>query len=480
MTAKPLLLAGRWRETGALLGNDNPSDLDRPVGTYCVAAAAEVEEAIAAGQRAFPAWRDTDPQTRADILERIGVELIARCDELGRQLSEEQGKILPDGIAEVKRAGQIFKFYGGEALRLDGDSLASLRPRMRAEVRREPLGLVAAITPWNFPIGVAAWKVAPALACGNCVMLKPSELAPASAWSLAEIIQRAGLPPGVFQLLVGGPELGEALVARPELAGITFTGSTATGRRIAAAAAPHFCRLQLEMGGKNPLIVLADGDIELAVTAAFQGAFLAAGQRCTATSRIIVARPVLARFVEGLVARMKAVRVGHALASESEIGPVIDARQMRKNQEYIALGKSEGAELVQGGEVLTRSTRGHYLAPALFVGTHNGMRINREEIFGPIAAVIPAEDYDEALALANDCAYGLTAALISGKQAIAEHFKQHVETGLAIVNGPTVGADYHAPFGGRKDSSYGWRETGRVAKDFFTLSKTIYQGGLHG
>ncbi|HVJ39973.1 MAG TPA: aldehyde dehydrogenase family protein [Dongiaceae bacterium] len=469
------LIAGDWMAGQSAVTNDNPSDLDQPVGDYDLASVAQLNDAVAAAKAAQPAWGEASPQTRFDALDKIGTELLARKDELGRQLSSEEGKTLAEGAGEVMRAGQIFKWFASEALRAHGDKMQGLRPGTEMEATREPLGVIGVITPWNFPIGVASWKVAPALAFGNAVVLKPAELVPASAWSLAEIISRSGIPAGVFNLVMGhGSEVGAALINHRHVAGITFTGSTRTGRVIAEAAAKRFCRVQLEMGGKNPLIVLEDADLDLAAEAAFQGAFLATGQRCTASSRLIVVDSVHDAFVAKIIERLKKVKIGHALDTETQIGPVVDERQFKQDLSYLEIGRREGAKLAYGGEVLSRMTRGHYLDCALFTETRNEMRINREEIFGPIAATIRVRDYDEALSVANDTEYGLTAALFTRSLKYASHFKRHIETGCCAVNLPTAGVDYNAPFGGRKNSSYGPRETGEIARDFFTILKTSY------
>ncbi len=469
------LIAGSWVAGPTTSANANPSDLDSPVGAYDLASAAQLNDAVAAAKAAQPAWGEVSPQVRFDALDKIGTELLARKDELGHQLSSEEGKTLAEGAGEVMRAGQIFKWFASEALRAHGDKMQGLRPGTEMEATREPLGVIGVITPWNFPIGVASWKVAPALAFGNAVVLKPAELVPASAWSLTEIISRSGIPAGVFNLVMGpGSDVGAALINHRDIAGITFTGSTRTGRIIAEAAAKRFCRVQLEMGGKNPLIVLEDADLDLAAEAAFQGAFLATGQRCTASSRLIVADAVHDAFVGKLLERLKQVKIGHALEPETQIGPVVDERQLQQDLSYLEIGQQEGAKLAQGGMVLSRKTRGHYLDCALFTETTNDMRINREEIFGPIAATIRVRDYEEALSVANDTEYGLTASLFTRSLKYASHFKRHIQTGCCAVNLPTAGVDYNAPFGGRKNSSYGPRETGEVARDFFTIMKTAY------
>ncbi|MGF1610659.1 MAG: aldehyde dehydrogenase family protein, partial [Kiloniellales bacterium] len=356
-----------------------------------------------------------------------------------------------------------------------GDTADSVRPGVEVEVRREPLGVIGIVTPWNFPTAIPAWKIAPALAYGNCVVFKPAELVPGSAWALAEIISRSGLPAGVFNLVMGsGREAGQAIIDAPEVDAVTFTGSVEVGRQVAGRAVARMARVQLEMGGKNPLIVLDDADLEVAVGAAINGAFFATGQRCTASSRLIVTEGVHDRFVSAMLERMQGLKVDHALKEGTTIGPVVDERQLEQNLSYIEIGKQEGARLAAGGQLLNRETKGHYMAPALFTDTRNDMRICREEIFGPITAVIRVRDYEEALATANDTEFGLTAGIVTTSLKHASHFKRNVQAGTVMVNLPTAGTDYHVPFGGRKASSYGPREQGSYAREFYTIVKTAY------
>jgi len=437
----------------------------------------ELDQAIAAARDAFKKWSRTTPQERFDILDRAGTEILARKDELGRLLSREQGKPLADGIGEAGRAGYIFKFFAGETLRLAGDKLDSTRPGVEVEVTREPIGVIGAITPWNFPLAIPAWKIAPALAYGNCMVLKPAELAPASPWTLADIIQRAGLPAGVLNLVMGpGAKLGAALASAPGIDAVTFTGSRDVGPGVAASAVKSGARVQLEMGGKNPLIVLDDADLNIAVNIAVNGAFFQAGQRCTASSRIIVTDGIHDRFVEAMVDRTRRLIVDDALKAGTEIGPVIDDRQLEKNLSYVEIGKKEGARLAYGGERLKRDTDGFYMAPAIFTDTAQEMRINQEEIFGPVAAIIRVRDYEEALDVANATPFGLSAGIATTSLKHASHFKRNSESGLVMINLPTAGLDYHVPFGGRKMSSYGPREQGQYAKEFYTIVKTAYIG----
>ncbi|HEX3498618.1 MAG TPA: aldehyde dehydrogenase family protein [Stellaceae bacterium] len=471
-------IAGEWVGGGAVNRNINPSNTADVVGEYVRADRADAERAIAAAAAAFPKWSVASPQERFDALDRIGSEILARKDELGRLLSREEGKTLPEGIGEAARAGYIFKFFAGEALRLAGEKLASVRPGVEVEMTREPVGVVALITPWNFPIAIPAWKIAPALAYGNCVVFKPADLVPGSAWALADIIARAGLPAGVFNLVMGaGSTIGDALINAPQVNAISFTGSVDVGKRVAAAAVGHGAKVQLEMGGKNPLVILDDADLPVAVNVAVQGAFYQTGQRCTASSRFIVEKGIHDKFVGAVVDKIKSLKVDDALAAGTDIGPVVSQAQLDQDINYIDIGKKEGAKLAWGGERLNRAQSGYYLAPALFTETTNQMRINREEIFGPIATVIRVDGYDEALAVANDTPFGLSSGIVTTSLKHASHFKRHSQAGMVMVNLPTAGVDYHVPFGGRKASSYGPREQGAYAREFYTVVKTVYQLG---
>lgn len=468
-------IAGEWVGSDDTQNNINPSDLSDVVGTYVRADARQVGAAISAAHSAWPEWSHSTPQQRFDALDKIGSELLARKEELGELLSREEGKTRPEGIAEVARAGQIFKFFAGEAVRSRGELMDSVRPDMQVEVTREPLGVVGIITPWNFPIAIPAWKIAPALAYGNCVVFKPADLVPGSAWALAEIISRSGLPSGVFNLTMGrGSVVGPALIDDPRVDGITFTGSVGTGRNILRQAAEQQKKVQLELGGKNPLVILNDADMEVALDCTIQGAFFSTGQRCTASSRIIVERGIYGRFIELLAERTAALRVGHALQPDTQIGPVCDASQLEQDLDYVRIGVDEGARLLCGGQRVSAATEGYYFSPAVFADAHNDMRISREEIFGPVAAVIPADDYEHALQLANDTEFGLSSGICTQSLKFASHFRRHVQSGMTMVNVPTAGVDYHVPFGGRKGSSYGPREQGRYAQEFFTIVKTAY------
>ncbi|GJG95110.1 aldehyde dehydrogenase family protein [Cupriavidus pauculus] len=469
------LIDGQWMGSERWAPNINPSDLGDVVGYAAMATPDMAEQAIAAAAHAFGAWSHSAIQQRAEILERVGLEIVARKDELGRLLAREEGKTLREGVGEVVRAGQIFKYYAQEILRPHGQHLPSVRPGIEIEVTSEPVGVISIITPWNFPIAIPAWKIAPALAFGNCVVFKPAELVPGCACALAEILSRSGLPHGVFNLVMGhGAELGPVLTTDPRVTAVSFTGSEATGRRIAQAAATAGKRLQLEMGGKNPLVVLDDAALDIAVDAAVQGAFFSTGQRCTASSRIIVTDGIYDQFLSAFVGATQRLRIGHALETNTDIGPAVDATQLDKNLRYVALGQEEGARLVTGGERVRAATNGYFMTPAIFADCRPDMQIARDEIFGPVATVLRARDDDHALALANDSGYGLSAGICTQSLAQATRFRRGLQAGMVMVNAPTAGVDYHVPFGGTKGSSSGPHEQGWAAREFFTTSKTAY------
>jgi acyl-CoA reductase-like NAD-dependent aldehyde dehydrogenase len=429
------LIDGEWVGDAASR-NINPSNLDDVVGEYASAGADQARQAITAAKQAFPAWSRSGPLARHAVLKKASDEIMARKDELGRNLAREEGKTLVEGVGETVRAAQIFDFFAGETLRLSGELVPSVRPGVGVEITREAVGVVGIITPWNFPIAIPAWKIAPALAYGNTVVFKPADLVPESAWAIVDILHRAGLPKGVLNLVMG--------------------------------------KFQLEMGGKNPLVVLDDADLGTAVDCAINGAYFSTGQRCTASSRLVVTDGIHDRFVDAMKDRLGKLVVGDALDAKTQIGPVVDQSQLKQDEDYIAIGRQEGADLAFGGERLDREARGFYLQPALFTEATNAMRISREEIFGPVANVIRVKDYDEALAVANDTPFGLTSGICTSSLKHATHFKRNSEAGMVMVNLPTAGVDFHVPFGGRKGSSYGPREQGRYAAEFYTTVKTAY------
>jgi aldehyde dehydrogenase (NAD+) len=465
---------GQWIAGNGSEPDENPSDLDRPVGQYGQADAALTAQAVEAAAAAWPKWSLSTPQQRADILDAVGSEILARKEELGRLLASEEGKTLPESIGEAARAGQIFKFFAGEALRIPGEKLASTRPGVDVEITREPVGVVGIIAPWNFPLAIPAWKIAPALAYGNTVVFKPAEIVPGCAWALAEILSRAGLPAGVFNMVIGaGRIVGAAMVEHPSLDALSFTGSVPTGNGLLRQAAARGLKIQLEMGGKNPLVVLADADLDKAVECAVNGAYFSTGQRCTASSRLIVENAIYDEFAARMRKRLAQIKVGNPLEAGTDIGPVASLAQLETDLSYIKAGHEDGGELLFGGERIEVATRGHFLAPTLFAAKPEH-RIAREEIFGPVAALLRADDYEHALALANDTRFGLCAGIVTNSLKYATHFKRHAQAGMVMVNLPTAGVDPHVPFGGRKGSSYGPREQGRYAVEFYTTVKTAY------
>jgi alpha-ketoglutaric semialdehyde dehydrogenase len=466
---------GGERVPGApLRDSENPSDTRDIVAHYPQAASAEVGAAVTAARKAFPAWAEASPEFRSDFLDKIGDMILQRREQVGRLLSREEGKTAAEGIGEVTRAGRIFKYFAGEALRLHGQNLASTRTGVDVTTSREPLGVFGLITPWNFPIAIPAWKSAPALAFGNTVVIKPASPTPATANALAEIIYEAGVPAGVFNMVFGDAETGNAIVNHPHIDGISFTGSQRTGAKVGAAAMQRQARVQLEMGGKNPLVVLDDADLERALMCALDGAYFATGQRCTASSRLIVTEGIHDRFVAELAAKAGALRVGDALDPKSQMGPIVNETQMKTTLSYVDIAKREGGRIVTGGERLSLDKPGWYVSPAVISETTQAMRVNAEEIFGPVASIIRVKNYDEALAVANSGEFGLSAGIVTSSLKYARNFQRAVRAGMVMVNLPTAGVDYHVPFGGSRRSSYGAREQGFAAVEFYTQTKTAY------
>lgn len=465
---------GEWVGGHKTVENINPANTNDVINQAAEGTAADIDSAVQAASIAFPAWRDTTPQVRHDLLDAIGNAILERKEEFGTVLAREEGKTLPEAIGETVRAGQVFKFFAGEALRCAGENVSSVRPGVDIDVIREPIGVVGIITPWNFPIAIPAWKMAPALAYGNCVVFKPAPATPGTSYILAQLFDEFGGPPGVLNMVMGdGAEVGDALVTHPKVAAISFTGSVKTGRGIIASCGASQKKVQVEMGGKNPMIVMDDADLSIAVPACVNGAYFSTGQRCTASSRFVVHQAVHDEFVAAVGEGMQKLRIGDPLQATTDIGPVIDERQLASNLRYVALAAEEGA-IVQGGERLELENPGYYQAPALFTQTSNDMRINQEEIFGPCASVIKVSDFDEAIATANDVEFGLSSGICTTSLKYAREFKRRADAGVLMVNLPTAGLDYHVPFGGRKASSYGPKEQGRYAVEFYTMVKTAY------
>jgi acyl-CoA reductase-like NAD-dependent aldehyde dehydrogenase len=467
------LIDGQWCGEGNI-PNINPSNTNEIIGEAPSASRSEVIKAIEAARTASGAWAFSSPQQRFDVLDKAGSEVLERAGELGELLAREEGKPIAEAKGEATRAGLLFKFFAGEAVRQTGDLTPSVRPGMTVEVTREPVGVVGVITPWNFPLAIPSWKIAPALAWGNTVVFKPASNTPGCAWELANILVRAGLPTGVLNLVYGsGSVVGPALTESGLVDAISFTGSNGIGNQLAVTAVQRGIRVQTEMGGKNPMIVLDDADLELAVEVCINGAYFSTGQRCTASSRLIVTRGIHDRFIEAFEKRMRSLKVGNALDPATLVGPVVDQEQLDQDRRYLETATAEGGGVV-GGELVPQSTPGFFLSPALVKGTTNQMTINRDEVFGPIASIIQVGDYEEALATANDTPYGLSSGICTTSLARAAHFKRNSRSGMVMVNTPTAGVDYHVPFGGNKASSYGAREQGSYAKEFFSVVKTSY------
>ncbi|MDR9395739.1 aldehyde dehydrogenase family protein [Roseovarius sp. SYSU LYC5161] len=468
-------IAGQWVAGGTGIENRNPSDLSDLVGVFAQGTPDQLDTAIAAARSAQADWAGYGLERRQAALMNIGNELMARADELGELLSREEGKPRAEGRGEVYRSGQHFTYYASEILRQMGQNAQSVRPGVEVDIKREPVGVVGVISPWNFPMAIPAWKIAPALAYGNAVVWKPANLVLGSAHALAEIISRQDIPTGLVNLVMGsGGGIGQAMAESAKLDALTFTGSVPVGRGIAAAALDNMTKLQMEMGSKNALVVMNDADLDTAVAATLNGAFSGTGQKCTASSRLVVHEGVHDAFVEKLVNATKAMRVGHALEEGTQMGPVVSEQQLSENLKWVETGRAEGAELACGGERLNMPHEGYYMSPGIFLNTRNDMQINREEMFAPLSSVIRVGSYDEALATVNDTRFGLSSGIVTRSLARASDFKRNARTGIVTVNLPTGGMDYHVPFGGRGDSSYGPREQGQAAAEFFTTMKTSY------
>ena len=468
-------IGGEWLQGSSEIENRNPSDLSDLIGLYTQADADQVATALAAANEAQRLWGATGLEKRYDVLMAVGQEMMARSDELGRLLSREEGKPFAEGKGEVFRAGQFFTYFAAEVLRQIGDNADSVRDGIEVDVRREPVGVVAIISPWNFPTATAVWKIAPALAFGNAVVWKPANLVPASAVAFAEIMSRQDIPKGLFNLVMGaGGAVGQQLADSPLVNALSFTGSVPVGRQIASSCIVNFTKIQLEMGSKNALAVMDDADMDLAVACALNGAFGGTGQKCTASSRLVVHEAIHDEFVERLAAAARNMVVDHALKDRTQLGPVVSGTQLQENLQNIALAKSEGGEILCGGERVERDTEGYFMTPAVVAGTQNDWQVNREELFAPIACVIKVSSYEEALSVVNDTRFGLTSGIMTRSLSRASHFRRHAATGCVMVNLATAGTDYHVPFGGRGESSYGPREQGQYAKEFYTSVKTSY------
>ncbi|WP_217987769.1 aldehyde dehydrogenase family protein [Halomonas salipaludis] len=467
-------IGGEWVEGCNYIENINPSNTNDVIGVYSQASRDQVHDACKSAEAEFSVWSRQTAQYRANILDEIGQRILEKKEELGTLLAREEGKPIREAIGEAERAGHIFKFFAGEAIRLGGEVMSSLRTGISVGADRVPIGPVGIITPWNFPIAIPAWKIAPSLAYGCTVVFKPANLVPACAHALTEIFSKCGLNNGEFNLVMGnGSTVGETITSAREISGVSFTGSTDVGKSVSSSCVAHGARFQLEMGGKNPIVVLDDANIERAAEAAIIGAFFQTGQRCTASSRMIVTDGIHDKFIGVVKSKLDDLRIDSALLHDTDIGPAVDSRQYQQDLSYIEVGLSE-AKLAWGGKCLERATPDFYIEPALFVETSNEMKINQEEVFGPIASVIRVSNYEEALHVANDTPYGLASSIFTENAKIMNDFRRRSEVGMVMCNLPTAGLDYHAPFGGVKASSYGAREQGTYAREFYTTVKTWY------
>src|ERR1700678_1172165 len=469
---------GEWVESKStrIFERRNPANNDEVVARVPLSTREEMKQAIAAAKAAFPAWRDTPAPTRGRILFKVVRIMEEQKEELARLLTREEGKALKDALGEVQRAINIAEFMAGEARRINGETLPSETTTTFTYTIRQPLGVVGAITPWNFPVAIPIWKIAPALVYGNTVVLKPAELTPLCALRIAEIFAQAGLPAGVLNVVLGaGEDVGDELVQNPLVHGLSFTGSTSVGCKIYATGAERQKKVQCEMGGKNPVVVLADADLKMALESVVGGAFASPGQRCTASSRVVVEDKIADQFVAMLVERTKAFAVGDGLEPGIEMGPSVDENQMNTVLKYIEIGKKEGT-LLCGGARLSgpKYDKGWFVSPTVFDHVRSDSSIAQEEIFGPVLSVIRVKNFDEALQAANSVRYGLSSSIYFTDSNKIFEFVDKIENGMTHVNSPTVGGEAHVPFGGAKDSSVGPREVGHAAIDFYTDTKIVY------
>ena len=466
---------GQWRasEAAKTVPNVDPGDTRQVLGHVPLSTPGEVRAAVAAARAAFPAWKDTPAPVRGSILFKALALLDAEKDKVAEILTREEGKTLGESRGEVQKAINVLDFIAGEGRRLTGQTIPSELPKNFCYTVRQPLGVVACITPWNFPIAIPVWKIAPALVSGNTVVFKPATLTPATAVALVSIFERAGVPKGVLNMVLGsGSTVGNGLVDHEDVRAISFTGSNEVGSELYARGAKHMKRVQCEMGGKNPVVVLADADVDLAVEATALGAFGSTGQRCTATSRVIVDEQVGDAFVEKLVARAQRVSVGHGLKDGVAMGPAVDQGQMEIDLRYIGIGQEEGAKLVCGGTKADGD--GFYVQPTVFDHAHMKMRIAQEEIFGPVVSVIRVRGFEAAMEAANDVKFGLSSSIFTSDVGRAFRFIDSIEAGIVHINSGTPGGEAQLPFGGTKATGVGPREQGTTAIEVFTEIKTVY------
>jgi acyl-CoA reductase-like NAD-dependent aldehyde dehydrogenase len=468
---------GSWVDRGSHVENRNPANTEEVVGLFCKGTAQDIQDAACAAANALSAWASLNAPARGAILYKAADLLDRRFEQVSADMTREEGKTLPEAKGEVRRTINIFRYFAGEGSRLNGLLVPSERDRVHMFAFRKPIGVVGLITPWNFPSAIPAWKLAPALICGNTVVLKPASAAPLSAWRIVEALHEAGIPKGVVNLVAGsGGELGQALVDAPPLKGVSFTGSCQIGNWLHREASKRRVRIQLEMGGKNPTIVLGDADFNLAVENTVNAAFFSTGQKCTATSRAIVEEAIYDRFVEALVERTRKLRVGDGMQPGIDIGPCVDQAQMDTVLRYIEIGRKEAGAPRIGGHRLSGNGagKGYFVEPTIFSDVTQDMTIAREEIFGPVLAVMRAKNFEDAMRIANDIPFGLSASIQTSNLSRVFEFIYRMEAGLLTVNLPSAGVEYQLPFGGTKDSSFGPKEQGPAALDFYSDYKTVY------
>ena len=471
-------IGGEWRDSkGKRVQDLNPADTSEIIADAPSSTAAEAAEACEAALRAYPGWRNTPAPVRGQLLYRVQRRMEERKEEIAEALTREEGKTLVEARGEVQRAINVIEFFAGEARRITGDTIPSELPHNFCYTVKQPVGPVAIITPWNFPIAIPVWKMAPALVSGNTVVFKPASLTPLTAALIVEVFEQCGIPPGVLNLVFGGGrEVGDTIVKHPAIQAVSFTGSNDVGSGLYSAAAARGIKCQCEMGGKNPIVILADADLDLAVESTVQGAFGSTGQRCTATSRAVVEQSIANEFVERLHARAASLVVGNGLDPKTNVGPSVDVKQLDTVLEYIGIAQSEGAKLVAGGARLKDGglDKGFFVAPTIFDSVDANMRVAQEEIFGPVLSVIRAPDPRSALEIANGVRFGLSASIYTNDVASMFRFVDQLDAGIIHVNSPTVGGEAHIPFGGMKATGVGLREMGSVAIDFYTELKVVY------
>ena len=457
--------------------NINPAQIDEVVGEFQASGPEDATEACDAGAKAQQAWSALPAPRRGEYLFKAAELLESRLEKLSQEMTREEGKTLPEARGEVKRAINIFRYFGGEGARSFSYQIPSERENVFCYTLRKPLGVVGLITPWNFPIAIPAWKMAPALVAGNTVVIKPASLAPLCAYRLVEALHEAGIPGGAVNLVTGaGGAVGNAIVEHPAIKGVSFTGSCEVGHTLYDKVTRRRIRVQLEMGGKNPTIVLKDSNLDYAADVLVNGAFFSTGQKCTACSRAIIEESIYEPLAKILVEKTQKLKIGNGLDPGVQIGPAVDEKQLETDLKYIEIAKAEGAKLLVGGKRLTGGAydKGYFIEPTIFGGVRPGMRIDQEEVFGPVLGLTVAKDFEEAMQLANKVQFGLSASVVTRDVTRVHQFVNGIEAGLITVNLPTAGVEYQLPFGGTKESSFGMREQGPQALDFYTETRTVY------